>query len=220
MTSGTEQNYVEAARREKRAALEAMGVAAYAYRFARTHTAAEALATYDPSMGDDGPAATVAGRLVAFRSQGKTAFAHVEDESGRVQLYFRQDALGAAFDVVKLLDLDDHVGASGKLFRTRTGETTLRVESLTLLAKSLRPLPRGKVQQTDDGLLIDGVTRLHGGEVDGCNDHRIVMAFAIAALNADGCVTISDAQSIQKSYPTFFEDYNQLGGNAHVVNLG
>ena len=106
------------------------------------------------------PRATVAGRLVAFRSQGKTAFAHVEDESGRLQLYFRQDALGAAFDVVKLLDLDDHVGVSGKLFRTRTGETTLRVESLTLLAKSLRPLPRGKVQQTEDG------TKVYGGLED------------------------------------------------------
>ncbi len=160
MTSGTEPTYVEAARRDNRAALEAMGIAPYAYRFARTHTAAEALAAYDPAMGDDGPAATVAGRLVAFRSQGKTAFAHVEDETGRLQLYFRQDALGAAFDVVKLLDLDDHVGVSGKLFRTRTGETTLRVESLTLLAKSLRPLPRGKVQQTEDG------TKVYGGLED------------------------------------------------------
>jgi lysyl-tRNA synthetase class 2 len=156
VTSGTEPTYVEAARREKRAALEAMGVAPYAYRFARTHTTAEALAAYDPAMGDDGPAATVCGRLVAFRSQGKTAFAHLEDEGGRLQLYFRQDALGAAFDVVKLLDLDDHVGASGRLFRTRTGETTLRVESLTLLSKSLRPLPRGKVQQTDEGTKVFG----------------------------------------------------------------
>jgi lysyl-tRNA synthetase class 2 len=160
VTSGTEPTYVEAARREKRAALEAMGVAAYAYRFARTHTAAEALAAYEPAMGDDGPGATVCGRLVAFRSQGKTAFAHVEDESGRVQLYFRQDALGDAFEVVKLLDLDDHMGASGRLFRTRAGETTLRVESLTLLSKSLRPLPRGKVQQTDEG------TRVFGGLED------------------------------------------------------
>ncbi len=156
MTSGAEPTYVEAARRDKRAALEAMGVAPYAYRFARTHTAAAAVAAYDPAMGDDGPAATVCGRLVAFRSQGKTAFAHLEDESGRVQLYFRQDALGEAFDVVKLLDLDDHVGASGTLFRTRTGETTLRVTSLTLLAKSLRPLPRGKVQQTDEGMKVYG----------------------------------------------------------------
>lgn len=152
--------YVEAARREKRAALEAMGVAPYGYRFDRTHTSAEALACYDPAMGDDGPAASVAGRIVAFRSQGKTAFAHVEDPAGRLQLYFRQDALGDAFNVVKLLDLDDHIGVTGRLFRTRTGETTLRVESLTLLSKSLRPLPRGKVQQTDEG------TRVFGGLED------------------------------------------------------
>ena len=122
-----ERSYVEEARREKRAKLEAMGVAPFAYRYARTHTAAEALAAYDPAMGDDGPEAAVAGRIVSYRSQGKTAFAHVEDATGRLQLYFRLDALGPAFEVVKLLDLDDHIGAKGRLFRTRTGETTLRV---------------------------------------------------------------------------------------------
>jgi len=152
-----ERSYVEEARREKRAKLEAMGVAPFAYRYARTHTAAEALAAYDPAMGDDGPEAAVAGRIVSYRSQGKTAFAHVEDATGRLQLYFRLDALGPAFEVVKLLDLDDHIGAKGRLFRTRTGETTLRVESVELLAKSLRPLPRGKVQETDEG------TRVFGG---------------------------------------------------------
>ncbi len=158
--TGTDVNYVEAARRQARAAIEALGIAPYAYRFARTHTATEALAAYDPAMGDDGPSAAVAGRIVALRSQGKTAFAHVEDGSGRLQLYFRQDALAAGFELVKLLDLDDHIGATGRLFRTRTGETTLRVDSVTLLAKSLRPLPRGKVQQTDDG------TRVFGGLED------------------------------------------------------
>lgn len=154
--SEAELHYVEAARREKRSALEALGVAPYAYRFARTHHAAEALAAYDPAMGDDGPAVAVCGRLVAFRSQGKTAFAHLEDPSGRVQLYFRRDALGDLWRVVELLDLDDHVGVHGRLFRTRTGETTVRVERLELLAKSLRPLPRGKVQQTDDGPRVFG----------------------------------------------------------------
>ncbi len=155
-----ELHYVEAARREKRAALEALGVRPYGYRFARTHTAREALAAYDPAMGDAGPAAAVAGRLVALRSQGKTAFAHLEDASGRLQLYFRQDRLGDQWAVVKLLDLDDHVGARGTLFRTRTGETTLMVDGLEMLAKSLRPLPRGKVQQTGEG------TKVYGGLED------------------------------------------------------
>jgi lysyl-tRNA synthetase class 2 len=147
---------VEEARRETRARLDEMGIAPYAYRFDRTHTTSEALAAYDPSMGEAGPRASVAGRIVSSRSQGKTAFAHVEDVSGRLQLYFRQDTLGDAFALVRMLDLDDHIGATGTLFRTRTGETTLRVDQVTLLAKSLRPLPRGKVRATDEGMRTFG----------------------------------------------------------------
>ena len=149
--SDDERSYVEAARREHRQALEAIGVRSFAYRYARTHLAAEALAAYDDAMGEDGPEVSVAGRLAAFRSAGKTAFAHLEDRSGRVQLYFRQDQLGSQWPVVQHLDLDDHVGAVGRLFRTRTGEITVRVAQLELLTKALRPLPRGKVQQGPDG---------------------------------------------------------------------
>ncbi|MDZ4675305.1 MAG: lysine--tRNA ligase [Gemmatimonadota bacterium] len=151
MTDPTERNYIEAARRETRAAIEAMGVTPFAYRFDRTHTAAEAVAAYDDAMGEDGPMVSLAGRLSSMRTQGKTSFAHLEDVSGRVQLYLKQDFLSGEYDLVKLLDLDDFVGATGILFRTRTGEITLRVMAISLLAKSLRPLPRGKVQQTEDG---------------------------------------------------------------------
>jgi lysyl-tRNA synthetase, class II len=151
-----ERNYVEAARREKRAELEQLGVNAYAYRFERTHTAAAALAAYDDTMGDDGPEVVVAGRIAALRSQGKTAFAHIEDVSGRIQLYFRRDQLADRYDRLKLLDLDDHVGARGRLFRTRAGEVTVRVDDFELLSKSLRPLPRGKTQVTADAAVIWG----------------------------------------------------------------
>src|SRR2546425_1095584 len=76
---------------------------------------------------------------------GKTTFGHLEDASGKIQVYFRLDDLGAEqYEVVKLLDLGDVIGVAGPLFKTRTGEVTLRVEGLTLLAKSLRPLPLGK----------------------------------------------------------------------------
>ncbi len=146
-----ERSYVEAARRESRRALEAMGVPPFAYRFDRTHACAPAVRLYQDEMGEHGPEVAVAGRIAAWRSQGKTAFGHIEDQSGRIQLYFRQDGLGAAWDVVQQLDLDDHVGATGQLFRTRTGEVTVRVASFTLLAKSLRPLPRGKFQKNEDG---------------------------------------------------------------------
>jgi lysyl-tRNA synthetase class 2 len=145
------RHYVEQARRRNRAALEALGVAPYAYRFDRTHSAAEAVRAYGDRAGEDGPAVAVAGRLVSWRAQGKAAFGHLEDRSGRVQLYFRRDDLGDQWAVACLLDLDDHVGIEGRLFRTRTGEVTIRVERLTVLAKAMRPLPRGKVQRGEDG---------------------------------------------------------------------
>jgi lysyl-tRNA synthetase class 2 len=156
VTSVEDRTYVEEARRDKRAALEAAGVPAFAYRYERSHTAAETLALYQEAMGDEGPEVSVAGRLVAMRFQGKTAFAHLEDASGRVQLYFKRDLLSPGWDVVQLLDLDDHVGIRGKLFRTRTGEITVRVSEVMLLAKSLRPLPRGKTQAGPDGVVSHG----------------------------------------------------------------
>jgi lysyl-tRNA synthetase, class II len=151
-----ERSYVEAARRDKRAALEARGVLAFAYRYERSHTAAEALAAYRDEMGDSGPRVRIAGRVDRLGSHGKTTFAHVEDPTGRIQVYFRQDTLGDGYAIVELLDLDDHIGVEGTLFRTKKGEITIKADSLTMLAKSLRPLPRGKTQQTDTGIVSYG----------------------------------------------------------------
>jgi lysyl-tRNA synthetase class 2 len=150
-----ERSYVEAARREKRAELEKLGVAPFALRFDRTHTAAEALAAYQDPMGDAGPEVSVAGRICSLRSQGKTTFIHLEDVSGRIQVYFRQDALKDRYELVKLLDLDDHIGVHGRLFRTKMGEITVRGDAVELLAKSLRPLPRGKTYVREDGTTGD-----------------------------------------------------------------
>jgi lysyl-tRNA synthetase class 2 len=151
-----ERSYVESARREKRAALEAMGVQPFAYRYERSHTAAEARSAYREDMGDAGPRVTVAGRVVSWRPKGKVIFGDLEDPSGRIQVYFRQDDLDELYDMVKLVDLDDHIGVSGTVFRTKAGEITIKASEVTLLAKSLRPLPRGKTQQTEDGIITYG----------------------------------------------------------------
>jgi lysyl-tRNA synthetase class 2 len=151
-----ERSFVEAARREKRVALEAAGVAAFAYRYDRSHAAGDALAAYRDEMGEDGPAVAVAGRIDSIRSKGKTAFLHLEDASGRIQVYLRRDALGERWSVVEQLDLDDHLGVSGRLFRTKAGEVTVRADDLTLLSKSLRPLPRGKTQAGAEGAVTYG----------------------------------------------------------------
>jgi len=143
-----ELNFVLKARREKLDALAAAGVLPFAYSFDRSYSAAEALA----ALGDaeEGPVVSVAGRLVSWRAQGKTAFAHLADQTARIQLYFRKDQLGdQAFALLHHFDLGDVVGAVGPLFRTRTGEITIRVDRVEMLAKSLRPLPFGKEQVVD-----------------------------------------------------------------------
>jgi len=151
-----ERSYVEAARREKRAALEALGVQPFAYRYERTHTGAEALAAYRDDMGEHGPEVSVAGRIESWRPKGKVVFGHIEDPSGRIQVYLRRDELGARYDLVDLLDLDDHIGVRGRLFRTKAGEVTIRASDITLLSKSLRPLPRGKTQTGPEGTVTFG----------------------------------------------------------------
>ncbi len=137
-------------RREKLDALRAAGIPPFAYGFGRSHSAAEAVALFEGeeeklAKGEKGSPVRVAGRVVSVRSHGKSSFAHIEDASGKIQLYFRLNILGDdRFEALQLLDLSDWLGVSGHLFRTRTGEVTVEVEAWELLAKSLRPLPMGK----------------------------------------------------------------------------
>jgi lysyl-tRNA synthetase class 2 len=142
-THETEQT---AQRKKKLADLRAAGVDPYPHRYSPTDTAADLLR----DGGDRDQAALealgrrgrIAGRMVALRSFGKTVFTHVQDATGRIQVYFRRDALAPEqFAVVERLDVGDIVGVEGKLFRTKTGELTLQAAAVTLLAKSLRPLP-------------------------------------------------------------------------------
>jgi lysyl-tRNA synthetase class 2 len=83
----------------------------------------------------------IAGRIISFRNFGKTAFAHIQDDTGRIQIYFSKDVIAGKQDIFKNLDIGDIVGVSGPLFRTRTNELTVQVDGLRMLCKSLRPLP-------------------------------------------------------------------------------
>ncbi len=128
-------------RREKAERWRAMGVEPYAYRYDATHHAADLLARGEAVTTEFGERVRVAGRLMTIRGHGKAGFAHLLDGSGRIQLYFKADHLGEAFARYELLDVGDWIGAEGQLFRTRTGEITLRVDALEILAKSMRPMP-------------------------------------------------------------------------------
>src|SRR5512133_260665 len=131
-------NFVQRARREKLDALEERGIAPFAYSFDRSHHAAEALALHPADQQEEGEVVRVAGRIVAWRAHGKTTFAHLADDSGRIQLYFRRDQLGdSTYAKLDHFDIGDVIGVGGPLFRTRTGEVTVRAVDVELLAKSL-----------------------------------------------------------------------------------
>ena len=147
-------NQVLRVRREKLSALREAGIEPFAYAYDASHTSRTTAEMFEAAeeSGDlteagDGARVSIAGRIVSWRGHGKSAFAHVEDASGRIQVYLRKDVLGdEPFEHLDLLDLGDWVGVEGPTFRTRTGEVTVRAESWTLLTKSLRPLPFGKVE--------------------------------------------------------------------------
>ncbi len=138
------------ARARKLEELERRGVDPYPVGWKVTDTAAGLRAAFE----DDGPAVTgrVAGRVVAIRPHGRTAFLHLADASGRIQVYLREDELGEdTYALLEQVDLGDYLGVAGTVFRTRTGEVTLKGEQIRILAKSLRPLPLGKLVEGEEG---------------------------------------------------------------------
>jgi len=145
-----EQNLFEL-RKEKLKEIEKLGQAAYPNRFPARQdesaiTLAKVRAKWDAATGEELEAkremVAVAGRIMAIRAQGKAGFATLQQEGARLQIYVRLDAVGEqGFALYKLLDLGDHIGVTGYLFRTRTGELTVHVETLTFLAKAMLTLP-------------------------------------------------------------------------------
>ena len=139
---------------EKLERLRELGIDPYPHVFERTHRAQEILDRFG-ELEEQTPVA-VAGRLMSLREMGKTSFAHIQDGSGRIQIYLRRDDLPEGeWDLLKLLDLGDLIGAEGTVFRTRTGEVSVRASCLRVLCKSLLPLP---VVKEKDGRRFDPVT--------------------------------------------------------------
>lgn len=129
---------------------------------------------------------------------------------------------GIPIDATQIPDLVPVLAATAALAEGRTvitGAARLRLKESDRLEAMTEALAKlgARITQQPDGLIIDGVPQLSPGTADGCNDHRIVMALAIAALQGSNPTIITDANSVAKSYPNFFEEYNRLGGKANVV---
>ena len=133
-------------RRQKLAKLKEAGAAVYPNDFRPTHAASQVIAKFDSQNDEELKVARaevrLAGRIMAIRSFGKASFLHIQDRSGRLQVYARKDRLGdEGYALFQTLDVGDIVGVWGDLFRTRTKELTVEAQGIRLLTKCLRPLP-------------------------------------------------------------------------------
>jgi lysyl-tRNA synthetase, class II len=133
-------------RKEKLDLLRSKGLDPFGKRFERSHLVSDIFEKYGELENEDlegkNIAVTMAGRIMTKRGKGKAGFAHVQDLSGQIQIYVRQDAIGPEqYEVFNIVDLGDIVGITGHVFRTKVGELSVKVEKFELLSKALRPLP-------------------------------------------------------------------------------
>ena len=177
-----ERNELEKIRLEKIERLRAEGIEPYPTTANLTNRAQEAIAAFEAAEAagsEEAVAATLAGRIRAMRPMGKIVFAHIEDSTSRIQLFFRVNNIGK--DGLKSIkedyDLGDYIEAEGTLFRTKTGEISLLVDSFRMLAKAVTPLPAAKDE------VVDGEVVRHAGLTDAETRYR--QRYADLAVNPD-----------------------------------
>jgi len=199
----TELSNLEQIRLEKIEQLRDEGIEPYPARAERTHTSEEAIEAFEAIENDeeaDPLQATLAGRVRSMRPMGKITFAHIEDGDGRIQLFFRANDIGE--EQVKFFnqhfDLGDFIQASGHIFRTRTGEVTLWVDSFVMLAKAITPLPAAKDE------VVDGEVIQHASLTD--PETRYRQRYADLAVNADVREIFRTRTAITRALQTFLDE--------------
>ncbi|WP_239672686.1 lysine--tRNA ligase [Mangrovibacillus cuniculi] len=133
-------------RREKMQALRDKGLDPFGKRFERSHMSLEVKEAFESfskeELEEQKKVVTIAGRVMTKRGKGKAGFAHIQDQTGQVQIYVRQDAVGEeAYEVFNTTDLGDLIGVTGEVFKTKVGELSIKATGYTFLSKALRPLP-------------------------------------------------------------------------------
>lgn len=204
-------NTVEQDRLRKAETLRERGIDLYPRRAHRTHTTAQAISAFEALEPDDPEGAQaiaviVAGRIRRNNIKGKVSFMHIEDESGRVQLFLRiNDMQDEEYALVKdkLIEVDDFVEAQGTMMRTRTGEVSVRVQRLTLLAKSMSPLPVIKTVKADDG------TEVEYGEFSNV-ETRYRQRYADLAVNQTVRDVFRTRAKLIRALQTFLDDEGML----------
>jgi lysyl-tRNA synthetase class 2 len=128
--------------------LKSRGIEPYAYSF---DIDADSKSIIDHFKEGEQKDVNIAGRIMAIRRMGKASFAHIQDYTGRIQIYLKKDDIGDDYDIFKLLDIGDIVGVSGYVFKTKTGEISIHCRNIKVLSKTLRPLPVAKETVDEQG---------------------------------------------------------------------
>ncbi len=203
----------EIIRREKLATIQALGIDPYpAPAFPVNMTATEIKSKY---LGEENKAdfadVCLAGRLMGIRDMGKASFAVLQDHTGKIQIYVKRDEIcpgddKTLYDLVwKILDIGDIVGVKGYVFTTKTGETSVHVHSLTLLGKSLKPLP---VVKEKEGETFDAVTD---------PEFRYRQRYADLIINPDVKETFLKRSKLINSIKTFLNDRGAIEVDTPVL---
>ena len=151
-----ELNDQELRRLEELETLENIGINPYPYSFNKTYSAKQILESFDDNNLDLLNDVAIAGRIITpFRKMGKASFAHIQDETGKIQIYFRMNDLPEGFyEKLKLFDYGDIIGVKGFVFRTKMGEISIHAKNVEMLCKCLKPLPVVKEEKDEDGNII------------------------------------------------------------------
>jgi len=137
----SEQSDLIRIRREKLAKLKELGINPYPYSFQRTHFSTEIISNFETLSTSEEPV-KIAGRILTLRGHGKSLFFHCLDDKGKIQVYVKSDVVGPEkYALLDLFDLGDFIGVTGTVFKTKTGEITVRASDFVMLSKSLHPLP-------------------------------------------------------------------------------
>jgi len=200
-------NELEKNRVEKIHQLRDAGIEPYPIQSHITHTTQKAIEAFlkaEEAQSEDPVVVTVGGRIRAMRPMGKIIFAHIEDGSGRIQLFFRVNEIGP--DKMKLIqelfDLGDFMEASGKLFRTRTGEISVHVSSFAMLSKAITPLPPAKDE------VVDGEVIRHATLSD--PETRFRQRYADLAVNPDVRKVFRARANVVKALRQYLDDLGFL----------
>ena len=154
----SEQNELIKRRLEELEEIKKHGINPYPHRYDVSHNSKEIIESFKDPESDEAKEkskedlVSVAGRIMAIRKMGKATFCHIKDGEGKIQIYIRKDDVGEeAYNIFRLLDIGDIIGAKGYVFRTKTGEVSIHALSYELLTKSIHPLPVVKEEVTESG---------------------------------------------------------------------